>query len=307
MVNEDRTPRVVVGIDGSDNGRAALEWAAVEADRRGVPLRIVHALGMPLVVTAYGGPARFEPTEEIQGQAAEVLRDAAAHVAEVRPGVEAETVTALEEAPLALLRQSHPHDLLVVGTRGMGTVKAMFVGSVSVRLAAQAPCPVAVVPAHDGKPTATGLKRIVVGVDGSPNSRRALGAAVDLVAGTGGELVVVHSWEVPYPYDPVALTASGFQPQEDLFEKQSEQLVAEMLAEAIDEQRDDVAIDVTVVRTQDAPVNAILKAAEGADAIVVGSRGRGTVRGLLLGSVSQGLLHHSKIPVVVLPKQADED
>ncbi|WP_306369760.1 universal stress protein [Nocardiopsis sp. CC223A] len=307
MVNEDRTPRVVVGIDGSDNGRAALEWAAAEADRRGVPLRVVHALGMPLIVSAYGGPARFEPTEEIRGQATEVLQDAVAHVAEARPGVPAETITALEEAPLALLRQSRPHDLLVVGTRGMGTVKSMFVGSVSVRVAAQAPCPVVVVPSHEGRPATTGLKRIVVGVDGSRNGRRALGLAVDLTAESDGELVVVHSWEVPYPYDPVAMTAAGYQPQEDLFEKQSEALVAELLAEAIDEQRDDVDVDVTVVRTQDAPVNAILAAAEGADAIVVGSRGRGTVRGLLLGSVSQGVLHRSKIPVVVLPKHADED
>ncbi|MFY7069987.1 universal stress protein [Nocardiopsis changdeensis] len=307
MVNEDRTPRVVVGIDGSDNGQAALEWAAAEAARRGVPLRIVHALGMPLIVSAYGGPARFEPTEEIQGQATEVLQDAVAHVAKGWPDVRTETVTALEEAPLALLRQSRQHDLLVVGTRGMGTVKSMFVGSVSIRVAAQAPCPVVVVPSHGGRPATTGLKRIVVGVDGSRNGRRALGLAVALTAETEGELVVVHSWEVPYPYDPVAMTAAGYQPQEDLFEKQSEELVAELLAEAIDEQRDDVNIDVTVVRTQNGPVNAILEAAEGADAIVVGSRGRGTVRGLLLGSVSQGVLHHSKVPVVVLPRHADED
>ncbi|MDE3724472.1 universal stress protein [Nocardiopsis sp. N85] len=307
MVNKDRAPLVLVGVDGSDNAQAALEWAAAEAVRRDAPLRIVHALGMPLIVSAYGGPVRFEPSEEIQGQATEVLRDAVAHVAKVEPAARTETVTALEEAPLALLRQSHPHDLIVIGTRGMGTVKSLFVGSVSVRVAAHAPCPVAVVPSREGKPATTGLKRIVIGVDGSPNGNRALGLAVDLAAQNEGELVVVHSWEVPYPYDPVALTAAGYRPQEDLFERQSEELVAGLLAEAIDEQRDDVDIDVTVVRTQNGPVNAILEAAEGADAIVVGSRGRGTVRGLLLGSVSQGVLHQSKIPVIVLPKHADED
>ncbi|MDT0330990.1 universal stress protein [Nocardiopsis lambiniae] len=307
MVNKDRAPLVLVGVDGSDHAQAALEWAAAEAVRRDAPLRIVHALGMPLIVSAYGGPVRFEPSEEIQGQATEVLRDAVAHVAKVEPAARTETVTALEEAPLALLRQSHPHDLIVIGTRGLGTVKSLFVGSVSVRVAAHAPCPVAVVPSHEGKPATTGLKRIVIGVDGSPNGNRALGLAVDLAAQSEGELVVVHSWEVPYPYDPVALTAAGYRPQEDLFERQSEELVAGLLAEAIDQQRDDVDIDVTVVRTQNGPVNAILEAAEGADAIVVGSRGRGTVRGLLLGSVSQGVLHQSKIPVIVLPKHADED
>ncbi|MEE2041433.1 universal stress protein [Nocardiopsis sp. CT-R113] len=304
---EVRPARVVVGIDGSDNSRAALEWAAAEAVRRDAVLRIVHALGMPLIVSAHGGAARFEPTPEIHGQATGVLGEAEAHVRKLHPTVETDALTAMEEAPLALLRQSHPHDLIVVGTRGMGTFKSLFVGSVSVRVAAHAPCPVVVVPSHKGKPVSTSMDRIVVGVDGSRNAHRALGLAVDLAAESDAELVVVHSWEVPYPYDPVAMTAAGYQPQEDLFERQSEELVAELLAEVIDERREDLNVEISVVRTQDSPVSAILKASEGADAIVVGSRGRGTVRGLLLGSVSQGVLHRSTIPVVVLPRHADED
>lgn len=305
--HQEHTPKVVVGVDGSDHSRAALEWSAAEAVRRGAVLRIVHALGMPLIVSAYGGPTRFQPTDEISGQATSVLTDARAHATEQEPDVETETVTALEEAPLALIRQSHPHDLIVIGTRGLGTVASLFVGSVSVRVAAQAPCPVVVVPHDDqGRPATTSLDRIVVGVDGSRNARRALGLAVDMTAESEGELVVVNSWEVPYPYDPVAMTAAGFQPQEDVFEKQSEELVAELLAETL-EDRDDVNIEVSVVRTQSNPVDAVLRAADEADAIVVGSRGRGTVRGLLLGSVSQGILHRSHIPVVVLPKHGDED
>ncbi|GAA1452562.1 universal stress protein [Nocardiopsis tropica] len=304
---EERPARVVVGIDGSDGSRAALEWAAAEAARRDAPLRIVHALGMPLIVSAHGGAARFEPTPEIHGQATGVLGEAEAHVRELRPTVVTEAVTAMEEAPSAVIRQSHPHDLIVVGTRGMGTFKSMFVGSVSVRVAAHAPCPVAVVPSREGKPATTSMDRIVVGVDGSETARRALGLAYDLAAESGAELVVVHSWEVPYPYDPVAMTAAGYLPQEDLFERQSEELVAGLLAEVVDERREDLDVEVSVVRTQNSPVSAILEAAEGADAVVVGSRGRGTVRGLLLGSVSQGVLHRSRIPVIVLPRHADED
>jgi nucleotide-binding universal stress UspA family protein len=306
-ISQERSARVVVGADGSDHSRAALEWAAAESVRRGVALHIVHALGMPLIMSAYGGPARFEPTEEISGQATSVLTDAVDLVQKSQPSVRVESVTALEEAPLALLRQSHPGDLIVVGTRGMGTFKSMFVGSVSVRVAAHAPCPVVVVPSDDkGRPATTGLDRVVVGVDGSKGGRRALGLAVELTAEAEGDLVVVNSWEVPYPYDPVAMTAAGYQPQEEIFEKQSENLVAELLAEVMDEQREDINVDVSVVRTQSNPVDALLEASAEADAIVVGSRGRGTVRGLLLGSVSQGVLHRSKIPVVVLPKHADE-
>lgn len=299
--------KVVVGVDGSDQSQAALEWAAAEAVRRGVSLHIVHALGMPLIVSAYGGPQRFQPTSEISGQADAVVTSAREKAAELQPSLKVETVTALEEAPLALIRQSHPHDLIVVGSRGLGSVAALFVGSVSVRVAAQAPCPVVVVPSENGKPTRTKLGRVVVGVDDSKNARRALGLAMGLAAETEGELVVVNSWEVPFPYDPVAMTSAGYQPQDDIFEQQSEALVAELLADVMDDQREDVNVEVAVVRSRSNPVNALLEASTEADAIVVGSRGRGSVRGLLLGSVSQGILHRSKIPVVVLPKHADED
>ncbi|SIO84370.1 universal stress protein [Nocardiopsis sp. JB363] len=299
--------KVVVGVDGSDQSQAALEWAAAEAVRRGVSLHIVHALGMPLIVSAYGGPQRFQPTSEISGQADAVVTSAREKAAELQPSLKVETVTALEEAPLALIRQSHPHDLIVVGSRGLGSVAALFVGSVSVRVAAQAPCPVVVVPSENGKPTRTKLGRVVVGVDDSKNARRALGLAMGLAAETEGELVVVNSWEVPFPYDPVAMTSAGYQPQDDVFEQQSEALVAELLADVMDDQREDVNVEVSVVRSRSNPVSALLEASTEADAIVVGSRGRGSVRGLLLGSVSQGILHRSKIPVVVLPKHADED
>ena len=299
--------KVVVGVDGSDQSQAALEWASAEAVRRGVALHIVHALGMPLIVSAYGGPQRFQPTNEMSGQADAVVTSAKEKAEKLQPSLAVETVTALEEAPLALIRQSHPHDLIVLGSRGLGSLAALFVGSVSVRVAAQAPCPVVVVPSEGGKPATTKLDRVVVGVDDSKNARRALGLAVDLTAETEGDLLVGNSWEVPFPYDPVAMTAAGYQPQDDIFEKQSEELVAELLADVMDDQREDVNVQVSVVRTQSNPVSALLEASADADAIVVGSRGRGSVRGLLLGSVSQGILHRSKIPVVVLPKHADED
>ncbi|GAA1113181.1 universal stress protein [Nocardiopsis metallicus] len=305
--SQARQAKVIVGTDGSDHSGAALEWAAAEAVRRGVPLHIVHALGMPLIVSAYGGPTRFGPTDEISDQATVVLTNAVAQVQKSQPTLEVDSMTALEEAPLALIRQAHPGDLIVLGTRGLGTVASMFVGSVSVRVAAQAPCPVVVVPSdEEGKPATTKLDRIVVGVDDSTTARRALGLAVSLAAEADAELVVVHSWELPYPYDPVAMTAAGYRPQPEVLEQHADEFVAALIAEAMDEQRDDVDVQVTVVKTETNPVDALLEASKEADAVVVGSRGRGTVRGLLLGSVSQGILHRSKIPVVVLPKHAEE-
>jgi nucleotide-binding universal stress UspA family protein len=307
MADSERSAHVVVGYDGSDHAKAAVEWGATEAVRRGVPLRLVHALGMPLIVSAYGGPTRFEPTDEIRGHATKVLAAAAERARGIQPSVVVETVTTLEDAPLALLRQSHPGDLIVVGTRGLGSVASMVVGSVSVRVATQASCPVVVVPTSDeGRPATTALDRIVVGVDGGGNSRRALNLAMSLAEESGGEVVVVHSWEIPFAYDPVALTAAGWQPQEELFEEQSEKLVSELLAEVLKARPAGSDVTVSVVRSKARPVEALLEASAGADAIVVGSRGRGSVRGLLLGSVSQSVLHRSPIPVVVLPRHADE-
>ncbi|WP_028648564.1 universal stress protein [Nocardiopsis sp. CNT312] len=301
-------PHVVVGIDGSDNSNAALEWAAVEADRRGVPLTLVYALGMPLIVTAYGRPVRFQPTQEISDQADQVMTRAVKRAQEIAPSVEIKTMTDLEEAPLAIIRHCHPHDLIVVGTRGMGSVASVFAGSVSVRLAAHAPCPVVAVPAAvGGSPKTTALDRVVVGVDGSKHARRALGLAVDLVKEGSGELVVVNSWEVVFPHDPVALTAAGYQRQDEVLDRESESMVAELIADVIDAQGDEAGVPVSVIRTPKSPTDALLDAAEDADAIVVGSRGRGSVLGLLLGSVSQSVLHRSKVPVVILPKHADEE
>src|SRR5699024_5217462 len=130
----------VAAVDGSNNSGAAFEWAVAEAVRRGVELRIVHALGMPLVVSAYD-PSRFRPNDEINEQATGVLKSAADRARELQPSVSVGTVTAMEEAPLALLRQSRRHDLIAIGTRGLGTIAALFVGSVSIRVAAQAACP----------------------------------------------------------------------------------------------------------------------------------------------------------------------
>ncbi|GAB3711260.1 universal stress protein [Nocardiopsis nanhaiensis] len=304
---QENGSKVVVGVDGSSHSRAALEWAAAEAARRGAVLRIVHALGLPVFV-ATGRMSRLSPTDEMTDQSTAVLTEADEHAARLQPGVETETVMAMDEAPYAVIKQSDPQDLIVLGTRGLGTVASVFVGSVSVRVAAQAPCPVVVVPDDgEGRPATTSLDRVVVGVDGSGPSRRALGLAADLAAEAEGELVVVNSWEVPLPYGyPTGAYGPGLRSLEEVFDQQSEQLVTDLLAEAL-EGRDDSAVEVSVVRTDSHPVDAVLKAAEGADAIVVGSRGRGSVRGLFLGSVSQGLLHRSPVPVVVLPKSSGED
>ncbi|GHC91035.1 universal stress protein [Nocardiopsis terrae] len=294
------TPKVMVGVDGSPTASAALAWAAAEADRRGWPLHAVCALAMPLVASMYAGSTRFPPSEEITAQGHRVLGEASERVRELRPGVQVEEVLALEDPAAALLRRSGPEDLLVVGSRGLGAARSALDSSVSVRLAARAECPVVVVPVPEAaEPTEP--HRIVVGVDGSEYSRRALDFALREAARVeGGSVVVVHSWWVQLPFDPGSLVGGGWAPPSEELDERSRKMVAEMLEQVSGGETE--GVEVSVVRSERPPAEAVVEAADDADLIVVGSRGRGSVRGLLLGSVSQSVLHSATVPVAVLPK-----
>ncbi|MFD6951351.1 universal stress protein UspA [Nocardiopsis sp. TSRI0078] len=304
---EERTPspKVVVGVDGSESARGALEWAAAEAGHRGLPLYVVHALSMPLVMSVYTTPTRFHPSHEIAEQGRRVLEESAEHARELRPGLRVETELALEDPSQALLLRTGRRDTVVVGSRGLGSVRSALAGSSGIRLASRAECPVVVVPRHRRRPaTPPGPERIVVGVDGSVDSRRALDFAMHRAAThEGSSVVVVHSWNVPLPFDTESLAASGWTPPDDLLERHSEELVSGVLAEVVDDATEDV--DVSAVRTRHGPVQALVEAGAEADLIVIGSRGMGGLRGLVLGSVSQGVLHDATVPVAVLPRHAE--
>ncbi|MFD6100367.1 universal stress protein [Nocardiopsis flavescens] len=302
--DQERTPAVVAGVDGSAEARAGLEWAAAEAARRGWPLKAVHALSMPVVTSVYAGRTRFPPTEEISRQGTAILEEAAAHARGAGPGVEVLTELAPEDPASALLHRAGPGDLLVVGSRGFGPVRSALAGSAGIRLASRASCPVVVVPRPaEGGAVPVDPRRIVVGVDGSLDSQHALDFALHQAARTAGaEVVVVNSWEAPTPFASQALIASGWTPHEEFLDRQSEEVVAGVLAEVFDDTVENV--DVSVVRTRKNPVEALVEAGAEADLVVVGSRGRGSVRGMFLGSVSQGVLHAATVPVAVLPHRA---
>ncbi|MBR8740625.1 universal stress protein [Nocardiopsis sp. MG754419] len=297
---EPVAPKVVVGVDGSATAERALGWAASEAARRGWPLHVIHALDMPLVMSVYAGPTRFPPSEEITAQARRVLDRSEAHVRELEPELWVETVLALEDPAKALLKRIGPQDLVVTGSRGLGAARSALESSVGVRLAARAACPVTVVQAGEGS-VVTAPRRIVVGVDGSDYSRDALDFALREAARVeGGSVVVVHGWRVPLPFDAESLAEAGWSPPDDLLDQRSQVMVSEMLDRIKDEET--AHVGVAVVRVDADPTDALVEAGATADMIVVGSRGRGSVRGLLLGSVSQGVLHRATVPVTVLPK-----
>jgi nucleotide-binding universal stress UspA family protein len=280
---------VVVGVDGSTSAYGAVAWAAAEAVRRGVALRLVRAFSWTTAdqPTGWALEYRDQLLEVSRRQVARAARIAA----ESRPDVPVDTRVEIG-APIEVLgAEARRAQLLVLGDRGLGAVAGVVLGSVAVSLAARAACPVVVV---RGDRTQAGGP-VVVGIDGSPVSESALAFAFDAAAVRRVDLVAVHAWSST-PIDEalesfVAWDASA-----------EDAVLAERLA-GWGQKYPQVAVRRTVVR--DGAVHALLDASAGAQLVVVGSRGRGNAVGLLLGSVSHGVLHGAHCPVAVVRSGTD--
>jgi nucleotide-binding universal stress UspA family protein len=138
--------------------------------------------------------------------------------------------------------------------------------------------------------------RIVVGADGSPSSRTAFRWAVRQAELTGATVDAVIAWQYPvatggYAWAPVAVLDST-----DLQEA-AEKVLADEIGEIVGARSD---VRIRPVAIEGSPAQVLLAAAEGADLLVVGSRGHGGFAGALLGSVSQHCVHHAKCPVVII-------
>ncbi|MDT0303192.1 universal stress protein [Streptomonospora wellingtoniae] len=292
---------VVVGVDGSDSSRYALEWSANQAVQRGRGLTILTAVGPP---DAAGAFREIVPRGGEQ-ETSDRLRDAQALLDYARdwilrlfPELSVRTRMPTSRAADALLDEAKQPDTsaVVVGSRGLGGLASAFVGSVGIELAAHSPVPVIVLPKkHEAAHSTKG--RVVVGVDGSDSSRRAVEFAFAQARWTEAELVAVCAWQ------PMAAFVSAMGPvPPEAFDDEAVEATARRTAEAeLEDMREayaDVAVDLRTVRAH--PVVAILEAATPADLVVVGSRGRGGFRGLMLGSVSQSVLHGAHGPVAVV-------
>ncbi|HET9142213.1 universal stress protein, partial [Actinophytocola sp.] len=181
--------------------------------------------------------------------------------------------------------------LLVCGSSGLGAISGLLAGSVTVALAGHSACPLVVVRGEPALPDAP----VVVGVDGSPASGSAIGLAFEQAAQHGGGLVAVHAWtDTVFPAGAYGTAYPAV--DWDLLDKHAHELLTERLAGWSDKYPH---VSVRHVVARDRPAHALLDAAHGASLIVVGSRGRGGFAGLLLGSVSQALIHHAPCPVMI--------
>lgn len=140
------------------------------------------------------------------------------------------------------------------------------------------------------------MRTIVVGVDGSRCSEAALEFAAEEASLHEARLLIVSAWEVPQNVIMVAGAAPGIL---ESFQKEAENIVKQAVARAREVQPAIVSVEGKAINGQ--PASTLLKEAQDATLVVVGSRGRGGFAGLLLGSVSQQVVHHSPCPVIVVP------
>lgn len=274
--------RIVVGVDGSTNAEAALQWAAEESDLHGVALTAVMAWDF-LEQHHADGDGTFDPSYG-SGEARQALHAALQAVSPSRP-IEERAV--LDKPAQALLDVSADADLLVVGARGLGGFKGLLLGSVSERMLEEGPCPVAVVREDIARPDDG---PIVVGIDGSSPANEALRWAAGEARVRRAPLDVVHAWQMRPPTIPAS----------DQVMRSVEDAAREVLDTALeDESLSDVQVRGHLAPSS--PTRALLQHADGASLAVVGSRGLGRLRRAVLGSTSRQLAHHAPCPVVVLP------
>jgi nucleotide-binding universal stress UspA family protein len=267
---------VVVGIDGSDLSTVALAWGVDEARRNSCPLRLVHAAG---------------PQERMSGNT--LLETAAARARTAGPELDVSSVLETGHTAEALLKHASDANLVVLGSRGRGGFSSLLLGSTSLQVAMHAPCPVVVIRlAGEDAPPGPSAGRVVVGIDNSPTSQRALDFAFEEARTRGIGLTAVLTYAGP----DIDTTVSPTHEWEQAAEREKA-----VLAESLGNRSDQFpGIDLVQKAEWGNPIAVLINESAGAALLVVGSHGRGGFGGMVLGSVSHALLHHAHCPVAVV-------
>jgi nucleotide-binding universal stress UspA family protein len=277
---------VLVGVDGTPASQIALHWAVEAAQHRELPVRVVRAYlteleRWPAVST--GGylppPMPLDRFQRELDEAVEYARD--------RLGYDGGSGWLTDTDPAhAILAEAPDAELVVLGSRSRSKISAAVLGSVATAVTAKAPCPVVVVRRERR------IGPVVVGTDGSPDSDDAVRFGFEEAARTGLPLQVVYCWQ------PQADHATSIDSTADLLNN----WLAESIAPYLDK--------FPTVRARASVLDGrastrLIQLSKKAGLVVVGSRGRGGVAGLLLGSVSQSLLHHADSPVAIVRRHKE--
>lgn len=282
-MNATKVNPVVVGVDGSIAGSRTVRFAAGEALLRGLPLRVVHARTWSAY---YGDPASggiYTAPLPPDAENRRIVDEAVTMARRAHPDLRVSGEVIDGSAAVALVDESEHAALITVGARGRGGVLELMLGSVAVDVVTRARCPVMLV---RGEEDIVGT--VVVGVDGTPISREALGFAFAEAAARQVPLHAVHAWSAA-PNDATA---------EDDDRQRAERLLESWMSQWQDMYP---AVETTALPVQSTDVTTTLvDASAKASLLVVGSRMRGELRARLLGSTAFALAHTSKCPLAIV-------
>ena len=284
---------VVVGTDGSDPARHAMEWGAAWAGRADVPLTLLLATPQ-LELPARGAMVRALKDQGMLDRHARSLRNAldqaTSAMAAKYPSVDIDARVVEDDPAAALVRVSKRARLIVVGSSGRGGVTGQVLGSVASAVIPHAQCPVVVVP-H----AAVRRGPVVCGVDGGDADRRIVSTAADEAAATGSDLLIRHVWQPAPAWGdlPPVLPPEIVDDVTASWDKRLADLI-----ETIREAHRGLHVERQVVIGDSA--SELADASATASLVVVGNRGRGGFTGLLLGSTSRTLIRKAKCPVLVV-------
>lgn len=289
---------VVVGVDGSEPAIRAARWAGAFADKLAAPLHIVHAdpyLGYNLSDAA--AALRAASVAEQQRSSESILHTAEHAVRTDFPAVPITTRRIHRPVVEALCTLSGTAHLIVLGSDDVSVGAALLVGSPTLSVVTHSACPVLVWRGDAHRPNA---QRVVLGVDGSRDSAGAIASAFEFADLFGVGLTAVHTWSTRRPPGNVTIP---YLIDWDAIEDAERQELARTLAPWRERYPD---VDVTPVVDPDKASQALLRHAKNAQLVVIGTRGRGLLAGVLLGSTSLNMLHHCTVPVMVCrPSAAD--
>lgn len=286
---------VVVGVDGSPDSALAVDWAVRHARSEGRDLVLLHGVSAAATIVGSMASAGVDPTgylRELEDAARAMVEANAERVRPALPDATVHTVVIREDARTVLIEASKHASVVVVGSRGLGPVRSLFLGSVGTAVAGHSHGPVVVVRPHDPGVVRRG---VLVGADGTENSLDVLDFAFRQAAGLSVPLVVVHTvWDALAPvsdvhemtYDDASYAAAAV-------------ALAETLADLAEKYQD---VPVTTRIFRGTPAAGILALAESSDLVVVGHQRHDPVSRLLFGSVALGVLEHASSVVAVVPE-----
>lgn len=276
--------KVIVAVDGGAASRAGVDWVLQRA--RTVRLSLELTTVVELGWAPAGGPE-----DDFHLVYERALSEAGRRVDEAAPTIKRTSVVRRGVPVDELVRASATADLLVIGSSKTGFLSGAVYGTLPLRLAAHAGCPLVVVPVN----WTPGGGPIVAGAEDNGTSDVALDFAAHEAERLGVALVIVHAWTIPAT---IGLD-DGVMVPFDALREAHEEILARCAARVRDAHP---GLEVTEVLEQGPAAPTLVDAAREAALLVVGTHGRGAVAGLILGSVSHDVLLNLPCPIAVVPR-----